>query len=345
MGKKDITQKSYFEDVERFADLMNAAYFGGDVILRADELRPVDSAIQKADEEGTYERLRDVVKMQTKDGSMFAVYVLQNQVKIDYGMLIRIMVEESMAYHKQVVEIRKRNKEKFGNVLSSDEFLCGFRRKDKIFPVYTLVLYWGDTEWNAADSLKDMVTIPVADFNLEKRLKEMLPDYRIHVYDLNKVKDFSQFKTSLRTLFEFYSYRQCGEELKKYINTHKTDVQKLDEESRFLLATMLKEKRLEEQLLKLTEKEGKEDDGMCKAIDELIEEGRREGRNEGVKRGRREGLRRGRVESILTFLEDMGSVSDSLKEKLKMQKDVEVLKRWLKLAANVKSIADFEKSM
>ena len=74
MGKTDITHKSFFENAEWFADLMNAAFFGGEAILDAKELLPEDGAIQKADEEVTVERLRDVVNKQTKDGSTFALF-------------------------------------------------------------------------------------------------------------------------------------------------------------------------------------------------------------------------------------------------------------------------------
>lgn len=285
MGKTDITHKSFFENAVRFADLMNGAYFGGDKIVEAKDLLPEDGAIQKADEEAVFERLRDVVKKQTKDGSIFAVYVLENQVTVDYGMLIRIMVEESLAYEKQIKDIRRRNKERLGNVLKEDEFLCGFRKTDRLYPVYTLVLYWGDREWDASNSLQDMIDIPVGDWNLERKLKKLLPEYRIHLYDLNRIKDFSGFQTDLRTLFEFYSHRKDKDALREYMDTHVEEVRHLDKESRFLLATMLKEKRLMKWLLKQSE-QGKEEEGnVCKAIDDMIEEGRLEGLTAGKVEG------------------------------------------------------------
>ena len=68
MGKKDITQKSFFENAEYFADIMNVAFFDGEVILTAEELLPENSVLQKADENAVIERIRDVVKKHTKDG-------------------------------------------------------------------------------------------------------------------------------------------------------------------------------------------------------------------------------------------------------------------------------------
>lgn len=342
MGKKDITQKSFFENAEWFADLMNAAFFGGEEILVAKELLPEDGAVQKADAEAVAERLRDVVKKQTKDGSTFALYVLENQTTVDYAMLIRIMVEESLTYDKQVKAIRRRNKEKYGNVLKEDEFICGFRRKDRLAPVFTLVLYWGDKEWDARTNLQDLVTIPAANHNVETKMKELIPNYRIKVFDLNNTKDFSSFKTALRTVFEFYSHRKSTKELKEYLSSHEPEVRDLDEESRFLLSTIIKEQRLKKQFLKKG-KQGKkkEEDDVCEAIQGMIDEGR----DEGIQIGRTEGKAEGKAESIILLLNQKGQLSKPTKDRISKEKDNDILLKWLLLAANAESISAFEAAM
>ncbi len=311
MGKRDITHKSFFENAEWFADLMNAAFFGGEKIVEAKELLPEDGAIQKADNAATVERLRDVVKRQAKDGSIFAMYILESQSTVDYGMLIRVMVEESLTYDKQIKQIRRRNKEKYGNVLKEDEFICGFRRNDRLAPVFSLVLYWGDKEWDAINSLPELVDIPAASHNLQKQVRELVPNYRIKVLDLNNVKDFSLFKTTLRTIFEFYSFRKNKDGLKKYLSTHEAEVRGLDEESRFLLSTMIKEKRLLRQLKKMEEaeemKNKKEEEDLCQAIQEMIDEGREEGRIEGEAKGKEEGRIEGKEEGRLSAFKQMVS--------------------------------------
>ena len=335
MGKKDITHKSFFENPEWFADLISdAAFFGGEEILAAGELLPEDGALQKADETVTTERLRDVVKKQTKDGSTFAVYILENQSTVDYSMLIRIMVEESLAYDKQVKEIRRANKAKFGNALKEDEFVCGFRKSDRLAPVFTLILYWGDKEWDAAVSLKDMVAVPAADYYEEKQIRELIPNYRIKVFDLNKVKDFSLFKTTLRTVFEFYSCRKSTEALKRYLSNHEGEVKALDEESKFLLSTMIKEKRL---LKKLARKEKKEEEDMCEAIQGMIEE--------GIAQGKEEGRVEGKAEDILIVLSEQGIISEHLDEKIRSEQDMEILNKWFRLAIKTKTISEFEAAM
>ncbi|MBQ7766156.1 MAG: Rpn family recombination-promoting nuclease/putative transposase [Lachnospiraceae bacterium] len=344
MGKTDITHKSFFENAEWFADLMNAAFFGGEEILDAKELLPDDGAVQKADEGAVMERLRDVVKKHTKDGSTFALYVLENQATVDYAMLIRIMVEESLTYDRQVKEIRRRNKEKYGNILKDDEFVCGFRCKDRLAPVFTLVVYWGDREWDAVTSLRDMVAIPAANANMVEQMRELVPNYRIRVLDLNNVKDFSAFRTSLRTIFEFYSCRKDKGRLKEYLVTHREEVKVLDEESRFLLGTITKEKRLLERLKSEKELKKKEED-MCQAIQEMIDEGREEGILIGKAEGKIEGKAEGKAESIVYLLNQKGQLSKKAKERIEKEKDSDILAKWLLLAASAESITAFEKTM
>lgn len=44
----------------------------------------------------------------------------------------------------------------------------------------------------------------------------------------------------------------------------------------------------------------------------------------------------------MDLLEDIGSVSDELKARLREQRNLETLRKWLKLAAHARSIEEFE---
>ena len=328
MGRKDITQKSFFENAKHFADIMNVAFFDGEVVLTAEELLLENSALQMADENSVIERIRDVVKKHTKDGVQFAIYILESQSEVDYSMLIRVMVEESMAYQKQVREIQKRNvlaKKK----LSKQEFLSKFRKADRLTPIYTLVLYWGDAEWDAATTLREIVDVHTDNPKLEKKLLELLPRYSIRVYDLNKHKEFHKFQTSLKTIFEFYSNRKDGNKLKCYMREHMSEIRGLDEESKFLVATLLKERRLVSQLNEANEKDEREETDMCQAIEELIEEGRIEGQKK----------------VLLEMLKELGDIDDVIRKKIQKENDSNNIMEWCKIAMKIKTISDFRKVM
>ncbi len=88
---------------------------------------------------------------------------------------------------------------------------------------------------------------------------------------------------------------------------------------------------------------------MCKGMEdwkqELLGEGKKEGIKEGIKEGRLKGRSEGKAESTIELLEEVGTVSIDLKEKIMSQKDMDVLTRWLKLSAKVSSVEEFEKAM
>ena len=56
---------------------------------------------------------------------------------------------------------------------------------------------------------------------------------------------------------------------------------------------------------------------------------------------RLEGKAEGKAEGILDFLSDLGFVSEDLKNEIFAEKDLEKLKKWLKLAARSRSIEEF----
>ena len=70
-----------------------------------------------------------------------------------------------------------------------------------------------------------------------------------------------------------------------------------------------------------------------------------EERNAAREEGRTEGIAQGRSESILEVLENVGDVPENVKERIRSQKDEEVLIKWLLLAAKAESMEDFVKAM
>ena len=69
----------------------------------------------------------------------------------------------------------------------------------------------------------------------------------------------------------------------------------------------------------------------------MLQDERREGRIEGRVEGK--------VEEIISFLEDLSDIPVELREKIESEKDLSVLKRWLKLAAKADSIEQFISEM
>ena len=75
-------------------------------------------------------------------------------------------------------------------------------------------------------------------------------------------------------------------------------------------------------------------------FEELLKEERKSGKEEGREEGRQEG-RNKMAEVITTFLSEYGKVPDALSEKINEEKDMEVLKHWIKVATEVSTIEEF----
>ncbi len=67
-----------------------------------------------------------------------------------------------------------------------------------------------------------------------------------------------------------------------------------------------------------------------------------QGIERGIARGMEQGLIHGKQESILDLLQDCGSVGEELQKKISNETNMDLLKKWLKLASRVNSIEEFE---
>ena len=59
------------------------------------------------------------------------------------------------------------------------------------------------------------------------------------------------------------------------------------------------------------------------------------------KKSRKEGKAEGKAEAVIELLEDLGMVSDELREKILNERDLEILSKWHKAAARADSIEEF----
>lgn len=69
------------------------------------------------------------------------------------------------------------------------------------------------------------------------------------------------------------------------------------------------------------------------------------GKAEGRATGRAEGRAVGKAESVLEVLSELGSVPEGLSKRIMSEKNLDILKNWLKLAAKCDSIEAFEKQI
>lgn len=156
MGKMDVLLKSYLGDARRYADLWNGGLFCGRQIVKAEELEEIPPILVHANQKEVLEKQRDLVMKQNGAGQRFAVFVVENQKTVDYRMPARVMLEEILEYSRQIKRIMKGNeiadkmykKGQGASVYRNEgERLYQFKESDRICPVVTLVVYWGERGW------------------------------------------------------------------------------------------------------------------------------------------------------------------------------------------------------
>lgn len=348
MGKQDLLLKSYLEDSRRYADLWNGSLFQGRQLVKAEELEEINPVLYKSDGGVLLERTRDLVMKQNRTGQRFAVLAVENQKPIDYGMPTRVMLEEAMAYNRQIKAIVKKNekadkeyREGKGSQVYRDagERLYRIRASDRIFPVLTLIVYWGDEQWQGAKSLHDLIDFGSGDMPTEPELKKLVPEYPLHFLDLSSFSHFEYFRTELRTLFELYKKRNDKKEFVEYFEKNK-NCWNMDDETWNVFGQLTHSRHIKNLMKnKKNQKNGGKD--MCKAIDDWVNDAKAE----GMALGKTKGIALGRAEAIIELLEEYGEVPDALKKQLFGQNDIHILKKWLKLSARANSTEEFVRWM
>lgn len=271
--KVDVALKEFWSNNERFVDLFNTVFFQGEKVLRPEEMEErdtdVSSTIVSKKMVETIERHRDVVKCAY--GMDFVIMSIENQDKIHYAMPLRCRVYDDLQYVKQVKQITEKNqKEKSWKGYSSDEFLSGLKKEDRLKACFTIVIYYGESAWDGPRRLADMVEVP-------ERLKPYFQDYPMHLLCVQE-DDGSDFShKDVRDLFYVLNtlYHNREEELKG------KDI-RVSEETYLAVASVQKNSKL----LAGIKEEKKGEVVMCSALDRIWEDGRSKGMEEGREENR-----------------------------------------------------------
>lgn len=84
----------------------------------------------------------------------------------------------------------------------AEEFLSGITRKDRLTPVITLVIHFGDSQWDGTMSLKEMMAPS------DEKILSYVQDYRINLIEPARMttEEIGKFQSTLREVFNFIKY-------------------------------------------------------------------------------------------------------------------------------------------
>lgn len=280
LGKKDTAIIRYFEDEERYADLINGYRFGGKQIIRPEDVHEKDTRvtgirgrINRVKKNLFVQKYRDSVrKVVCGMGTM--MIGLEHQDMIHYGMPVRIMVEDALEYDSQMRKIQKRHRRN-SDLKTKEEYVGAFGAGDRILPAATIVLYYGKEPWNGARNLSELMDMEA----LPEEMQSLVNDYPLHILGVQRFKEIDRFKTDIKEVFGFVQRMNDKEQLREFTEANKEHFEHLDEDAYDVISVMANSMELWEKKEQYR-KEGGMD--MCLAIQEMIEDGKREGIQQGL---------------------------------------------------------------
>ncbi len=277
MGNRDTATAVYMRRPEIFADAFNYYIYDGKKVIDPASLVELDTreiAVPYGGEDASQpvQRTRDVIKSVTAmtDQKMaYLILAVENQSNIHYAMPVRNMTYDALQYARQV-ELAIASHRKHGDYrhADADEYLSGFMRGDRLLPVMTLVVYFGDREWDGPMSVHEMFG------DVDPLVLKCIPDYRINlIAPANMTEDdFEKLDTTLRAVLKFFRYAKDAQSLYSVMHTD-THFQHLGRDEVNLLNTCAG--------TRLTLPEKKEECNMCIAFEQYKAMGKAEGEAEG----------------------------------------------------------------
>ena len=299
IGAADAVTKAYIRKNEVFADAFNYFMYDGEQKIQPEQLRELDTteiAIllnekdtkdnktkkdsknreKEASEQKTVQKYRDLMKEAAimEDGE--AAYVLlgiENQTEVHYAMPVRNMLYDALQYNQQVADAAAKHKEKDSKKhgkrkISNGEFLSGFYKDDKLIPVITLVLFFNAKEWDDPRSLLEMMEIT------NPTIKKWVVDYPLYLIDPMHIpdKDLEKFSSSLREVIGCIKYSNDKNKLAAFIQDNPRMNMEIEAARVIETVTNMEIER--------EEVDSMGNVNMCKALQDMMQDSRDEGRME-----------------------------------------------------------------
>ncbi len=241
---KDRASKLYFSDPERAREIVRLALKRMGVNAELTDLTIEDPVVSFMDTKISIEKLLDKlykITLSNDESSTFCLMGLENQSKFDAHMLIRAGITSLLIYDWKL------------------------SLKEELKPVFIVVLNMSEGEWKGPTRLEDYFS--KEDLEL---LGPLMVNVRMLVIDPYTMEEdeFDSLKTDLELILKIIKYKSDKNAFCSYISSEER-FKKLDEVTAKLVAELIN-----------VDMDG-EDDNVCKAIEDLINDSKEEGRIEG----------------------------------------------------------------
>ena len=294
MGEKNDVMYEYLGNPAVFADFVNVCLFEGKGEIQPENVKEYSELYHAAlsdrgNQKKYLKRERDHLRKIYKD-CQYVVIGEENQDELHPFMPLRCLEYDIMEYNRQTKKLKAENRKNAG--LKNGEYLAKLKQSDQLVPVVTIVFYHGKKPYDSCKTLHDML-----DFSGENaKYKPFAADYKMNLVTLDSL-DETLFETGLRELVGVMKRSDDKQRLKVYCDENRERLENLDIDTYNTISVMINQRNL--QRLKKTNQENG-GVNMCKAIEDMIEDGRIEGKLEGKFDERINGIRRQRKKGYAT---------------------------------------------
>lgn len=278
MGEKDTVTKTLESYESVFADIVNVLLFDGESVISAEDLSPADKDSQYKVSGAIKSQERDVSKFWKNANINIAFIGIENQVMPDRFMPLRVMNYDGAVYRNQYKEVQ-----------GQSDKTC--------YPVITLVIYFGKSEWTYGKNLHSCLNIPEA-------LLPFVNDYKMNFYSIKDMQpeQIQKFKSDFRAIAEFFYALNNGTDYHP-----SNQVLKYPEETLDMISVFSEDDRFRDEYNANTAN-AKGEITMCEIYDKILMEGEAKGIAKGREEGEAIGLAKGRL-SVLADLVKNGIIT------------------------------------
>lgn len=226
------------------------------------------------------------------------------------------MLYDAMQLEKQVRDLASQHR-KEGKTGTSEEYLSGMKKEDRLSPVITLVINFGGKKWDAPLSLREMYG------EQPEKVLPFIQDYRVFMIDPMEMSDndLQKLNSSLREVLAYIKYQRDKARMEKLLNED-SKFSCLETNAALVINAMTN--------AGIAIDPNKEVVNMCEAIRQMVDEGIMLGEKRGEERGEKRGEMQKTLAIARRMLEKNYPMEQVVDLTMLTKQEVEELKKTIK---------------
>lgn len=276
--KKDLATKNLIRCPDVFADIINVNMYDGKEVVSPKDLELLPSEMIFRDIDGALgQRNQDVRMLVRQAGMEMAVVCTENQSGICNTMPVRDMGYIYCNYNEQIRRIKCENRERNRNFYAKE-----IGDKQKLVPVISFILYYGEEEWKSPLSLMDMLDIPEDKKDL---IRPFIQNHHIHIIVLSGQdgETRKKYKSDFRNIVDYLACKKNSRKLEAYMRDASRKIEH-PEEFLDLMGSISNDARYRKIVESIRKHKEKGEVSMCIIAEELENRGMEKGMEKGMGR-------------------------------------------------------------